>query len=223
METFHRIPNSKQMLSQTSGSVKSSTQSMASHTSIRTTRSVVLDKLVWPGAKTIKKITNSTPNKSQTHRAKQYEVTSFLSTDCELSTDPCSKNVYSLGPRSSKTSRHLDKGVSPLAKPKVHWYTTTLMGHFTPELCRFVHIQIDIAGHLNKLNQSIHRRSSSTLTYLLLRIHSSRQIHHLARSHSTSLCTSIGMRKGPGVSLGCLPRCSERMTSNRGMQFTLQL
>ena len=41
---------------------------------------------------------NSTQNKSQTHRAKQYEVTSFLSTDCELSTDTCSKNVYSLGP-----------------------------------------------------------------------------------------------------------------------------
>ena len=53
------------------------------------------------GAKTIKKNTNSTQNKSQTHRAKQYEVTSFLSTDCELSTDTCSKNVLnSLGPRS---------------------------------------------------------------------------------------------------------------------------
>ena len=26
-------------------------------------------------------------------------VTSFLSTDCELSTNPCSKNVYNLGPR----------------------------------------------------------------------------------------------------------------------------
>ena len=53
-----------------------------------------------PGAKTIKKNTNSTQNKYQTHRAKQYEVTSFLSTDCELSTETCSKNVYSLGPRS---------------------------------------------------------------------------------------------------------------------------
>ena len=50
------------------------------------------------GAKTIKRNTNSTQNKSQTHRAKQYEVTSFLSTDCELSTETCSKNVYSLGP-----------------------------------------------------------------------------------------------------------------------------
>ena len=48
---------------------------------------------IRPGAKTIKKETNSTQNKSQTPRAKQYEVTSFLSTDCELS----SKNVYSLG------------------------------------------------------------------------------------------------------------------------------
>ena len=38
------------------------------------------------GAKTIKKNPNSTQNKSQTYRAKQYEVTSFLSTDCELST-----------------------------------------------------------------------------------------------------------------------------------------
>ena len=51
-----------------------------------------------PRAKTIKKKTKSTQNKSQTHRAKQYEVTSFLSTDCELSTETCSKNVYSLGP-----------------------------------------------------------------------------------------------------------------------------
>ena len=49
-------------------------------------------------AKNIKKNTTSTQNKSQTDRAKQYEVTSFLSTDCELSTDTCSKNVYSLGP-----------------------------------------------------------------------------------------------------------------------------
>ncbi len=39
--------------------------------------------------------------KSQTHRAEQYEVTSFLSTDCELSTETCSKNVYNLGPRLS--------------------------------------------------------------------------------------------------------------------------
>ena len=32
-------------------------------------------------------------------RAEKYKVTSFLSTDCELSTNPCSKNVYNLGPR----------------------------------------------------------------------------------------------------------------------------
>ena len=55
---------------------------------------------VSPWAKTIKKNTNSTQNKSQTHRAEQYEVTSFLSTDCELSTETCSKNDYSLGPLS---------------------------------------------------------------------------------------------------------------------------
>ena len=53
-------------------------------------------------AKTIKKNTNSTQNKSQTHRAKQYEVMSFLSTDCELSAETCSKNVYSLGPRTKE-------------------------------------------------------------------------------------------------------------------------
>ena len=51
-----------------------------------------------------KENTNSTQNKSQTHRAKQYEVTSFLSTDCELSTETCSKNVYSLVPRTSFAS-----------------------------------------------------------------------------------------------------------------------
>ena len=51
-----------------------------------------------PGAKTVKKNTNSTHKKSQTHRAKQYEVTPFLNTACELSTETCSKNVYSLGP-----------------------------------------------------------------------------------------------------------------------------
>ena len=55
---------------------------------------------ITPWAKTIKKNTNSTQNKSETHHAKQYEATSFLSTDCELSTETCSKNVYSLGPMS---------------------------------------------------------------------------------------------------------------------------
>ncbi len=60
-----------------------------------------LVKLMWLslGAKTIKKNTNSTQNKSQSHCAKQYKVTSFLSTDCELSIETCSRNVYSLGPR----------------------------------------------------------------------------------------------------------------------------
>ena len=51
------------------------------------------------GAKIIKKTQNSTQNKRQTYHAKQYKVTTFLSTDCELSTNPCSKNVYNLGPR----------------------------------------------------------------------------------------------------------------------------
>ena len=59
------------------------------------------------GAKTIKKNTKSTQNKCQTHHAKQYEVTSFLSTDCELSTETCSKNVYSLGFWSIRESTHL--------------------------------------------------------------------------------------------------------------------
>ena len=58
------------------------------------------------GANTIKKNTDSTQNKSQTHRAKLYEVRSFLSTDCELSTMTCSKNVYSLGPRSVSYFTH---------------------------------------------------------------------------------------------------------------------
>ena len=60
---------------------------------------------VQQGAKTIKKNTNSTQNKSQTHRTKQYKVTSFLSTDYELSTKTCSKNVYSLGPRATHWPR----------------------------------------------------------------------------------------------------------------------
>ena len=64
--------------------------------------------LITLGTKTIKKNTNSTQNKSETHHAKQYEVTSFLSTDCELSTETCSKNVYSLGPRSRKGWLHLE-------------------------------------------------------------------------------------------------------------------
>ena len=34
---------------------------------------------------------NSTPNKSQTQGARAYEVTSFVSTDCEFSINPCSK------------------------------------------------------------------------------------------------------------------------------------
>ena len=53
------------------------------------------------GAKTIKKNNNLTQNKSQTQRASAYEVTSFQSIDCELSTETCSQNVYN---RTSVTS-----------------------------------------------------------------------------------------------------------------------
>ena len=51
------------------------------------------------GPRLKRKTQNLTQNKRQTYRAKQYKVTSFLSTDCELSINPCSKNVYNLGPR----------------------------------------------------------------------------------------------------------------------------
>ena len=92
----------------------------------------VIDTLI-PGAKTIKKNTNSTQNKSQTHHANQYEVTSFLSTDCELSTDTCSKNVYSLGPWFSfchgATHVHLHRGsanfflpFSECANTSANWF-----------------------------------------------------------------------------------------------------
>ena len=70
--------------------------------------------LYFPGAKTIKK--NLTQNKSQTHRAKQYEVTSFLSTDCELSTETCSKNVNSLGSRSKGLSHKFISSFSVLSR-----------------------------------------------------------------------------------------------------------
>ena len=42
---------------------------------------------------------NSTPNKSQTQRSRAYEGTSFLSTYCELSINPCSRFLYSIRPR----------------------------------------------------------------------------------------------------------------------------
>ena len=72
-----------------------------------------------PGAKTIKKNTNSTQNKSETHRTKQYEVTSFLSTDCELSTETCSKNVYSLGPWLRVSARPLITDVTTHRAPSL--------------------------------------------------------------------------------------------------------
>ena len=37
-------------------------------------------------------------NKSQTQHAGAYKVMSCMSTDCELSTKPCSRFLYSLGP-----------------------------------------------------------------------------------------------------------------------------
>ena len=52
-----------------------------------------------PALKIIKKNTNSTPNKSQNQRTSAYKVTSFLSTDCELSTETRSRFLYSLVPR----------------------------------------------------------------------------------------------------------------------------
>ena len=53
------------------------------------------------GPKTINKKKISTQNKYQTQCARAYKLTSFLSTDCELSTETCSKNVYSPGPWSN--------------------------------------------------------------------------------------------------------------------------
>ena len=54
--------------------------------------------MAGPEAKTIKKKKNSTRNKSQTQCARAYEVTSLLSTDCELSIETCSKTFIILAP-----------------------------------------------------------------------------------------------------------------------------
>ena len=51
------------------------------------------------GTKIIKKNTKLDSKQTSNVPCYQYKVTSFLSTDCELSTNPCSKNVYNLGPR----------------------------------------------------------------------------------------------------------------------------
>ena len=48
------------------------------------------------GPKTIKK--NSTQKNPKPTKLEDKKVMSFLSTDCELSTETCSKNVYSLDP-----------------------------------------------------------------------------------------------------------------------------
>ena len=45
--------------------------------------------------KTIIKKQKTRVKTNLTQRARAYEVTSFLGTDCELSTETCSKNVYS--------------------------------------------------------------------------------------------------------------------------------
>ena len=50
----------------------------------------------WP--KTIEKKEDLTQNKSQTQRARAYKITSFLSIYCELSTETCSRDLYSPGP-----------------------------------------------------------------------------------------------------------------------------
>ena len=63
----------------------------------------------------MQKNTNSTPNDSQTQRARTCEVRSFLSTDCELSTNPCSRFLYSIGPRSLKVFLISADYVSPRA------------------------------------------------------------------------------------------------------------
>ena len=72
-----------------------------------------------PGAKTIKKKKKSTRNKSQIQCGKIYEVMSFLSTDCELSTETCSKKV--------KGSFQNHRSYTCLQKPclhKSHWSYT---------------------------------------------------------------------------------------------------
>ena len=85
-----------------SGLSSSSRETMDPIAGEKQTDSVSTDRTSFsnlPGAKTIKKTKNLTQNKSQTQRARAYKVTSFLSTDCELNTEMCSKNFYSLGPR----------------------------------------------------------------------------------------------------------------------------
>ena len=103
------------------------------HGFIRTScRMHIWNSFTRPRAKTIKKNTNSTQNKSQTHHAKQYEVTSFLSTDCELSTETCSKNVYSLG-----TSSHFSNVVSAKACIAALDCPANLTAQFQQEYTRY--------------------------------------------------------------------------------------
>ena len=51
-------------------------------------------------------------------------VTSFLSTDCELSTNPCSKNVYNLGPRFILKFFHIFRMEGLKKLPKIGRYST---------------------------------------------------------------------------------------------------
>ena len=57
-------------------------------------------KPLCPRSQDYKENKNSTQINYHAQRARAYKVTSFLSTDCELSTETCSKNVYSPGLRS---------------------------------------------------------------------------------------------------------------------------
>ena len=105
-----------------------------------------LDLRLWDvdgqGAKTIKKNTNSTQNK----HAKQYKVTSFLSTDCELSTETCLKNVYSLGPMLfwaefgfvCKATIGNIFACSDYADDIVCWEERVIVGAFVGELATFL-------------------------------------------------------------------------------------
>ena len=77
-------------------------------------------------------ITNRGQDYKEKHKldSKQIsdKVTSFLSTDCELSTGTCSKNIYSLGPSIAKYSQNVgcmyrllkDRNVPKKAKQIIH-------------------------------------------------------------------------------------------------------
>ena len=95
------------------------------------------------GAKTIKKKKNSTQNKSQTQRARAHDITSFLSTDCELSTETCSKNVYSLDPR-----------IRTECLPSLVFSLTSNMGHCITYCDRMVCIMLVRSWGVASVSQS---------------------------------------------------------------------